>query len=234
LEWPALHESLSEVYGQGMSNRRELLHALGVPQIYRGPYGVSHHDAGKVACRLLREEWGGPSCGPVWQAQFMCRAARAYGSKKGGVTDDDVRAILTRFWERVGDEDTKRAGNGLHQVTLLGSTTFFASNPPPPPLLPPMLHVTMSLTSALSVLSPGLALTLTSNPPLTTPLWSTPLFSAPPFYARRPRTPHTHLTSLCPQDLLADHHLKPRADESIDKDDFMQAAFCERVATDPA
>ena len=191
LEWPALHESLVAVYGRGMSNRRELLYALGVPQIYRGPYGVSHHDAGKFACRLLRELWDGPSCGPVWQAKFICRAAREYGTKPGGVTDDDVRAILTRFWERVGDDDKKRAENGLHQVTsysVYSSVCLYTPAPLPGPFV-------------------TLALTATSPSP-------------------------THTSVF--KDLLADHKLVPRADESIEKEEFMKAAFCERIASDPS
>ena len=44
--------------------------------IYRGPYGISHHDGGKFICRWLREYYGGPSCGVTYVAGDTCAHAR--------------------------------------------------------------------------------------------------------------------------------------------------------------
>lgn len=46
---------------------------LGSSHIYRGPYGVTFHDGGKVVCRMLRTHYGGPSCGPADVFEEFCK-----------------------------------------------------------------------------------------------------------------------------------------------------------------
>ena len=65
--------------------------------IYRGPYGISHHDGGKFICRWLREYYGGPSCGVTYVAGDTCAHAR------------NPTAALKALYKLAPDEDAARA-----------------------------------------------------------------------------------------------------------------------------
>ena len=65
--------------------------------IYRGPYGISHHDGGKFICRWLREYYGGPSCGVTYVAGDTCAHAR------------DPTAALKALYKLAPEEDAARA-----------------------------------------------------------------------------------------------------------------------------
>ena len=51
--------------------------------VYRGQYGIAHHDGGKFICRWLREHFGGPPCGALYEAGDVCAVARARGEDAG-------------------------------------------------------------------------------------------------------------------------------------------------------
>ena len=65
--------------------------------IYRGPYGISHHDGGKFICRWLREYYGGPSCGVTYVAGDTCAHAR------------NPTAALKALYKLAPEEDATRA-----------------------------------------------------------------------------------------------------------------------------
>ena len=65
--------------------------------IYRGPYGISHHDGGKFICRWLREYYGGPSCGVTYVAGDTCAHAR------------NPTAALKALYKLAPEEDAARA-----------------------------------------------------------------------------------------------------------------------------
>lgn len=73
--------------------------------IYRGPYGISHHDGGPWLCRYLRKYFNSPSCGAVYMASELCRTLKA--------RFNDSRAFLAQatrdFAALVQQEDTARA-----------------------------------------------------------------------------------------------------------------------------
>jgi hypothetical protein len=105
MEWEGWHESLSKVWQRDGSNRKELIYALGYPQIYRGQYGRSHHDGGKFVCRLLRERFGGPSCSAIPEAYEACQILR----QTQHYSTTQLETFLVQFWERVKREDDKRS-----------------------------------------------------------------------------------------------------------------------------
>lgn len=76
--------------------------------IYRGPYGVGAHDAGKWACRYLKKYFGGPSCGPMWQARGVCKALRA----RTKLSTSELRVKMKSFWVEVESNDILRARVG--------------------------------------------------------------------------------------------------------------------------
>ena len=51
-------------------------------EIYRGPYGRTHHHGGISVCQWLRDHYDGPPCGPVYEAGDVCLAARRAGRKR--------------------------------------------------------------------------------------------------------------------------------------------------------
>ena len=69
--------------------------------IYRGPYGISHHDGGKFICRWLREYYGGPSCGVTYVAGDTCAHA--------GRGRRDPTPALKALYKLAPEEDAARA-----------------------------------------------------------------------------------------------------------------------------
>ena len=77
----------------------------GTETIYRGPYGVSHHDGGKFICRLLQQRFNGSSCGPTRVFKEICTLKK--------VNNDDTCARLVEQFAKE-DETRERGEDGKH------------------------------------------------------------------------------------------------------------------------
>ena len=74
---------------------------------------MSHNDAGKPACRLLRDMFEGPSCGAWEEARDVCSLIRAEG-----MSDARIDATLELIWDHMASEDMRREEDD-NQRTLL-------------------------------------------------------------------------------------------------------------------
>lgn len=83
--------------------------------IYRGAYGVDHHDAGKWACRYLKKYFAGPSCSPAWQAAGVCSVMKT----RRKFPAQNLSSAMITFWKNVDKEDYRRQKGANSSVYAL-------------------------------------------------------------------------------------------------------------------